>query len=131
MKHGRLGLPATVLEFPLVLSFVVGETWVVVSFVENFENGREDLRFFLRKVDPSSMGLLELASTRGGEKGRLTENVLVGGEQPLFATADDGDDGGREVATGKSSPTIRPVTGVQRSTLAIDLTYLAKGGLVS
>lgn len=93
---GRLDRAPTVgavLELPGVSAFVVADARVVVALVEVLEHRREDLGLLVGEVDAAGVALLKLASTAGGEEGRQAEDVLMGGEQTLFPTADYGDDG--------------------------------------
>ncbi len=94
--HRRLARPA-ILEFPGLASLAVADPRVVVPFIEILEHRREDLRFFVGEVDSTGMRFLKLSSTGRREEGRVAEHVLVGSEQTLLPTADDGDDGGCEI----------------------------------
>ncbi len=86
-KDSRLGHATAVLKLPVIPLLVELEFRSVVSFVEILENAGEDFRLFVRKVDPTSRGLEELASTETLEVRRVAQDVLMGSEETLL-TAD-------------------------------------------
>lgn len=69
------------------------EPRVVVSLVEVFEDGGEDLRQFFGEVDSLGGGFEELAAADCREEGRCGEDVFVGGEESLFRANAESDDG--------------------------------------
>lgn len=85
-------------EFPSVATFVVQKAGVVVAFVEVLEDGGKDLGELFRKIDSFRARLEELASTDGGEERGVREDIFVGGEETLFGTDADGDNGRGESA---------------------------------
>jgi hypothetical protein len=87
------------LQLPRVALLVVNETWVVVALVEVFENGREDFGFFVGKGYLLGLRVHHLVLQDTLEERRSGKNILVGGEDPLFLTDDEGDDGGDGVGT--------------------------------
>ena len=92
----RLG----VFEFPDVASLILEKAWVVVAFVEVFEDGGEDFGEFFREIYPFGGGFEELAATYGGEEGGVGENRFVGSEEAGFGADDECDDGGGKVGWG-------------------------------
>ena len=70
------------------------EAWVVIAFVEVFEDGGEDLRGFVREGDAFGDGFEELGADYGGEEGGEGEDIFVGGEEALFGTDAEGHDWG-------------------------------------
>ena len=74
------------------------ELRVVVTLVEVFEDGGEDLRDLFRERDPFGVGFEELATSDGGEEGRGIKNALVGSKEASGVANGEGDYGGVEVA---------------------------------
>lgn len=80
------------LQLPPILPLVVDQPRIIVSFVEVFEDGGEDLGFFVGEVDLLVLGFQELASTGSLKERRKAEYVFVCSKEPLFSTNDEGDD---------------------------------------
>ena len=70
------------------------ETRVVIAFVEVFEDGREDFRFFIGKGDSFGRSFEELSTAGGREEGGDAEDVFVGCEESLLAADDESYYGG-------------------------------------
>lgn len=69
------------------------ESRVVIALVEVFQNGTEDLRLFVGKGNALRGGIHVTVAEGMGEKRAVAEDFLVGGEQALFSTDDERDDG--------------------------------------
>lgn len=74
------------------------EAWVVVAFVEVFEDGGEDFWEFFGEIDSFGGGFEELAAADGGEEGRGGEDVFMGCEEALLDADAEGDDGRGQIA---------------------------------
>ena len=86
------------LELPAVLTLVVQQAWVVVAFVEVFEDGGEDLGGFVREGDAFGDGFEEAGADYGGEEGGERKDIFVGGEEALFGADTEGYDWGGHCA---------------------------------
>ena len=64
---------------------------IVIPFVEVFEDGGEDFRLFVRKIDLLALGLVELPSAGRLEKRREAEDIFVSGEEALLSSDDERD----------------------------------------
>lgn len=81
-----------IFQLPGISPFIVEKSWIVVAFVEVLEHGGEDLRKFLREVDPFGRRLEKLSTAYRCEKWRGRENVLVCREESLFGANANRDD---------------------------------------
>ena len=89
---GRVGSLRS-FEPPGIAPRVVHKSWVVVALVEILEHAREDFGFFVGQFDALDfVALVQMSSADCRKVRRIAENVLVGSEEPLFATDDDRDD---------------------------------------
>jgi len=84
------------LEHPSVTAFVVHQPWRVIALVEIFEDAGENFRFLVWQKDASIVALEEVVSARRCEERRMRENILVSGEQSLFLSHHNSDDGAGE-----------------------------------
>jgi hypothetical protein len=57
-----------------------------MTHVKVFQNAREDLRFFVGKIDPLTLSLEKLPPTSCRKKRRQAENVLVRCKKSSLAT---------------------------------------------
>jgi hypothetical protein len=91
---GGLGpaILAGLFQLPRVPLLVVHQARVVVALVEELEDGREDFGFFVGQRDLLGLRVHQLVLQDALEEGRSTQDVLVGGEDPLLLTDDEGDD---------------------------------------
>ena len=80
------------------MTLVVEEAWVVIAFVEVFEDGGEDLGGFFGEGDAFGGRFEELRATDGGEERGEGEDVFVGGEEALFGADAESDDWGGHCA---------------------------------
>ena len=69
---------------------------VVVALVKIFEDTGEDFGLLRRQINTSISRFEELVPQRGGEEGRMGEDVFVRGEQALVRPNDHGHDSGGE-----------------------------------
>lgn len=69
------------------------QAWVVVTFVQELEDGREGLGILVGERDPLVLGVHRLVLENGPEEGRSAKNVLVGREDPLVGSDDQRHDG--------------------------------------
>lgn len=83
---------AAVLEIPAVSSLVVLKSRVVVAFVEILENGGENFRLFVGKLDAFVGGLEELIAAGRLEEGRVAQDVFVRCEETLLPSNGECDD---------------------------------------
>jgi hypothetical protein len=79
------------LQLPCVSSLVVYESWIIVAFVEVFEDRGEDLGLFIWKGDSLGCRFHELSAACGLEEGRYAEDVFVCGEKSLLLTHNECD----------------------------------------
>ena len=79
------------LDLPRVSPLIMDQPRIIIAFVEIFEDGREDLGFFVWEGDSFVRRFEELASAGCLEKWRDAEDVFVCGEETLFTTDDKGD----------------------------------------
>ena len=86
-------------ELPRISALVVQQAWVVVAFVEVFEDGGEDFGDLFGQVDSFGGGFEELAPADGGEEGGGGQDVFVRCEEALLDADAEGDDGRGQVAT--------------------------------
>jgi hypothetical protein len=80
------------LKLPRIPPLIMDQPRIVVAFVEVFEDGGEDLGFFVWEGDSLACCFEELASAGCLEEWRVAELVFVGGEQSLFSADDEGYD---------------------------------------
>lgn len=59
-----------ILQLPCVPSFVVEETWIIVAFIEVFEDGGEYFGDLFGEIDPLGGRFEELATADCCKKGR-------------------------------------------------------------
>lgn len=96
MEDGALNGPFIVahgLELIRVPPLVVHQAGKVISLVEKLEHGGEDLRLLVGKGDALGDRVHVAVSQGAGEEGGRAEDVFVGGEEALFSSDDEGDDG--------------------------------------
>lgn len=88
-----------VFQLPRVSTPVVQQPRVVVALVQVLEHAGEDFGLLLRKADGLAMsvgGFEKLSAAGIGEDRGHAEDFLMGGEEALFGSHADGDDGGGE-----------------------------------
>ena len=73
------------------------EAWVVIAFVEVFEDGGKDFGNLFGEAHPFGRGLEELAAADGCKEGRGGEDVFVGCEEALLRANAESDDWGGQV----------------------------------
>ncbi len=61
MVNGNIRAISCAIQLPCIISLVMQQLWMIVSFVEVFEDSREDLRLLVGQIDSSRVGLEELA----------------------------------------------------------------------
>jgi hypothetical protein len=117
---------STILKLPGILSLIVEQPWVVITFVEVFQDTGEDFGLLFGQVDAFGIRLEELAAAGGFEERRLAKDVFVSGKETLFRTDTDGNDGrskGAVVSKSKISPTLKALEGIARRTCRLEDWY--------
>lgn len=92
------GILAILFQLPRVALLAVHQPRIVVALVQVLENGREDLGFFIGQRDLLVLRVHHLVLEHALEERGSAEDILVGGENPLLLTYDEGDDSGDGVA---------------------------------